>query len=173
MKKITYILVIVSAFFMQSCITEEVVVEDNIDNDTISEVFEYSNVDFHSGNNYSVFLDFPHAIYASDMVLVYHLYEVYNGNDVWRQMPHTYYLNGGGELDYNFDFTRYDANVFLDANFNLGTLSSVWTQNQVFRVVVIPGYFANKNMDKVDLSDYNKVVEYFKLDESKIKKISL
>lgn len=178
MRKIILFVALISGMMvMQSCVREEVIVEDTVDHDTISEVWEYTNVDFHPGNNYSVFLDFHHVIYASDMVLVYHLYDIVNGNDVWRLMPQTYYFNGGGELDYNFDFTQYDANVFLDANFDLTTLSPVWTDNQIFRVVVIPAYFGNrmsadsKETEKVDFNNYEEVIKYFKIDESKIKKI--
>lgn len=173
MKKFTLILALIGMITLQSCVTEEVVVADSIDNDTIGEVFEYSNVDFHSGNNFNVFLDYPHTIYASDMVLIYHLYEVNNGNDVWRLMPHTYYLGGGDELDYNFDFTRYDANVFLAANFNLNTLGSSWSQNQVFRIVVIPANFGNKTAETLDINNYDEVVKHYKISSSKIKKITL
>lgn len=171
MKKFTLILALIGMISLQSCVTEEVVTPNPIDNDTIAEVFEYSNVDFHSGNNFSVFLDFPHPIYASDMVLVYHLYEVNNGNDVWRLMPQTYYLNGGGELDYNFDFTRFDATVFLDANFNLNTLDPSWSQNQVFRVVVIPAFFANKNA--LDINNFEAVINHYKIKEAQFKKVTL
>lgn len=126
MKKITLILAFIGMISLTSCTVEETHVSDNgYDSDTISEVWEYTNVDFDYGNNYSVFLDFPHQTYSSDMVLVYHLYDIVNGSDVWRLMPQTYYFNGGGELDYNFDFTTYDANVFLGANFDLNFSKSI------------------------------------------------
>ncbi|MGX7668656.1 hypothetical protein [Flavobacterium pedocola] len=173
MRRIILFFALISGMLMtQSCVREEVVHEDVIDNDTISEVWEYTNVDFHPGNGYSVLLDFPHATYTSDMVLVYHLYEVSGGQDVWRLMPQTYYFSAGGELDYNFDFTTTDARVFLDANFDLNTLSSAWTDNQIFRVVVIPAYFGNKNAKEVDLNNYNEVIKHFNIDESKIVKIA-
>ncbi|MDK2772390.1 MAG: hypothetical protein KYX68_09220 [Flavobacterium sp.] len=169
MKKITLILAFIGMISLTSCTVEETHVSDNgYDSDTISEVWEYTNVDFYYGNNYSVFLDFPHQTYSSDMVLVYHLYDIVNGTDVWRLMPQTYYLNGGGELDYNFDFTTYDANVFLGANFDLNTLDSSWTQNQIFRVVVIPGYFGNKVAASVDFNDYDAVIKHYNIDEKKI-----
>lgn len=126
MKKITLILAFIGMISLTSCTVEETHVSNNgYDSDTISEVWEYTNVDFDYGNNYSVFLDFPHQTYSSDMVLVYHLYDIVNGSDVWRLMPQTYYFNGGGELDYNFDFTTYDANVFLGANFDLNFSKSI------------------------------------------------
>ena len=76
-----------------------------------------------------------------------------------------------GELDYNFDFTRNDINIFLDSNFDLTTLSSTWAQNQTFRIVIIPGYFSNKSNKVVDFNDYNAVIKAFNINENKIKTI--
>jgi hypothetical protein len=153
---------------IQSCTVTEVQPANTVDNDTISEVIEVTT-SFNATNNYSRLISFTYPTYASDMILVYHLYDVVNGDDVWRLLPQTYYFSNGGELDYNYDFTRYDVNLFLDANFDLNTLSSAWTQNQTFRIVIIPGYFSNKNKQNVDLTNYEKVVETFKI--NKIKKI--
>lgn len=170
--RITLIVAFIGMITLQSCVKEEIV-RDNVDYDTISEVFEYSNVDFNFANGYNVFLDYPHTIYASDMVLIYHLYDVVNGEDIWRLMPQTYYLGGADALDYNFDFTRYDANIFLDANFDLNTLSAAWTQNQVFRVVVIPGNFGNKSAMSVDINDYHAIIKFYNINENKISKIRM
>jgi hypothetical protein len=143
-----------------------------VDNDTISEVLEVTT-SFSGTNNYSRLVTIDPAIYASDMILVYHLYEVTNnGTDVWRLMPQTYFFENGGELDYNFDFTQYDVRIFLDANFDLGSLSSSWTQNQTFRIVIVPGFFGNKTTKTVDFKDYNATIKALKIDESKIKKIN-
>jgi hypothetical protein len=90
MRKITLLIAFIGMITLQSCVREEVIVSDNVDYDTISEVFEYSNVDFYSGNGYSVFLDYPHTIYASDMVLVYRLSDYGSAGDVWKPMPETY-----------------------------------------------------------------------------------
>ena len=73
MKKITLILAFIGMISLTSCTVEETRVSNNgYDSDTISEVWEF-NKDFYAGNGFSVFLDFPHQTYASDMVLVYHL----------------------------------------------------------------------------------------------------
>lgn len=104
------------------------------------------------------------------MVLVYRLFDVVNGVDVWRTLPQAVYLPQG-ELDYNFDFTKNDVNIFLDSDFSLTTLSSSWTQSQVFRVVIIPGYFSNKNASYVDFSNYNEVVKRYNITDSQIKTI--
>ena len=85
-KKITLIVAFIGMITLQSCVKEEIV-RDNVDYDTISEVFEYSNVDFHSGNGYSVFLDYPHTIYTSDMVLVYRLADYGSSGERGKPMP--------------------------------------------------------------------------------------
>jgi hypothetical protein len=37
-------------------------------------------------------------------------------------MPQTYYFSDGGELDFNFDYTRFNVNILLSANFSLNTV---------------------------------------------------
>lgn len=169
MKKITFILAFIGMIGLQSCTVNEVN-DDAIDNDTISEVIEVTT-SFSSTNNFSRLVTINPPIYASDMILVYHLYDVVNGADVWRLMPQTYYFDGGGELDYNFDFTRYDVSLFMDANFDMNTLSSAWTQNQTFRIVIVPGYFSGKTSSTVDFTDYNATLKAFNIDPSKVRKI--
>ncbi len=69
MKKITLLLAFIGMILFQSCTVNEV--RDEYDNDTISEVVEYANVDLVAGNGYTALLNFPHTIYSSDMVLIY------------------------------------------------------------------------------------------------------
>lgn len=170
MKKNTLVLAFIGMITLQSCTVNE----DNgngIDNDTISEVFEYTNVNF-LPNSYTVVLNFPHTIYSSDMVLVYRLSDVFQGEDVWKLLPETYYFNDG-TLDYRYDFnfTRFDAEVYLEG-FDLAGLSPAVRLNQVLRVVVIPAFQANKVASKkVDFNDYNAVINAYNIDESKIIKI--
>ena len=168
MKKITLLLVFIGMITLQSCTVNEE--QDNVDNDTISEVFEVTR-SFNTGNNFSAFVDLGVPIYSSDMILVYHLYDVVGGEDVWRLMPQTYYFNDGGELDYNFDFTRNDVSIFLDANFPLIDLSSAWTQNQTFRIVIIPGYFSNRSAQQIDFNDYDAVLQAYEINPASIKRI--
>jgi hypothetical protein len=174
MKKITLVLAFIGMITLQSCVTEEVVVQDTYDEDTISEVFEYSNVDLTSGNNYSALLVFPHATYTSDMVLVYRLVGYDNSaGDIWKLMPETYYFNDGTlDFGYDNDFTRYDAQVYL-FGYDLPGLSNAYKLDQVFRVVVIPAYYGNKTSNQIDFEDYNSVKEHYKLDTAKITKIKM
>lgn len=168
MKKITLILAFIGMITLQGCTVNEEP-QNTIDNDTISEVFEYTNVDF-LPNSYTVVLDYPHDIYASDMVLVYRLSGVFQGEDVWKLQPESFFF-GDGTLDfqYNFNFTRFDAEVYMEG-FDLASVSPEFRLNQVFRVVIVPGFFGNKGTS-VDYSDYNAVIKAFNIDETKIKKI--
>jgi hypothetical protein len=170
--KITLILAFIGMITLQSCTINENETPP-VDNDTISEVFEVTR-NFNNANNYSTIVTYPQTIYSSDMVLVYLLDDVVNGNDVWRQMPQTYFLNGLGELDYNFDFTKFDTRIFLDASFNLNNLSASWTQNQTFRIVIVPAFFLNKSSASTASlpMDYESVISRYNIDDSKIQKLN-
>ena len=170
MKKITLFLAFIGMITLNSCTVNDTPPAhvQQINNNYVSEVFEVTT-SFGPNNNYSRLVTFTPPIYSSDMVLVYHLYDVVNGDDVWRIMPQTYYFDNGVELDYNFDFTKYDVNLFLDSNDNLNNFSSAWTQNQTFRLVVVPGSFKMSN--KGNFTDYNATIEMLGYKDSKIKKL--
>ena len=129
-----------------------------------AEVFEV-NSSFGPSNNYSSLISLNPPILMSDVVLVYLLWEVDNGTPIWRQMPQTVQLDEG-DLQYNFDFTRFDVNLFLSsADFPLTILGPQWTQNQTFRIVLIPGYFGSA---RVDFSDYHAVMNMLELSEKDV-----
>lgn len=160
MKKITLLVAFIGMIGLQSCTVNEVPA-NTIDNDTISEVFEV-NRSFTTGNNFSSLVVLPHSIYSSDMVLVYRLSGVVNGTDVWKLMPETYYF-GDGTLDfgYDFDFTKYDVNLFMHG-FDLAGVSSNYRINQVFRIVIVPGYFGKHSLQSTKkYADYQKVIHDF------------
>jgi hypothetical protein len=165
MRKFYTFLAIVGLVSLQSCTVSEVAPIN--DNDTISEVFEVT-ASFNSSNSFTRIVGLTPAIFASDVVLVYHLYEVVNGEDVWRPMPQTYFIDNGGEIDYNFDFTRNDVKIFMCANFALNNIPASWTQNQTFRIVIVPGRFASL----VDKNNYGAVLAILNLKESQVQKIN-
>ena len=161
MKKLTLILAFIGMITLQSC-------SSNDDTDTIGEVFEYTSVNF-LPNDYSVVLTYPHSIFNSDMVLIYRLSGSFQGEDVWKQLPETYYFDDGAlDLRYDFDFTRFDAEVHLEG-FDLVNVNNNFKLNQILRVVVVPADFGKTG--KVDLKDYKAVVKAFNIDESKIIKV--
>jgi hypothetical protein len=170
MKKFTLLLAFIGIVTFQSCTVNETAPINTVDNDTISEVWEY-NRSFTTSNNFSNLITYPHAIYTSDMVLVYRLSGVVNGADVWKLLPETYYFNSGVvDFRYDFDFTRFDVNIYMEG-FDLAGVSSAYRVNQILRVVVIPGFFGNKNANTVNFNDYNAVVNAYHIDPSKVLKI--
>jgi hypothetical protein len=167
MKKITLVLAFIGMIMLQGCTVNENT--DTIDNDTISEVWEYNvNVNFLFSNNYTRTLVFPRPIFNSDMVLVYRLSGIFQGQDVWKLLPETYFFPDGTlNFRYDFDFTTTEAVVFLEG-FDLEGISLAFRTNQVIRVVVVPGFFG-KTAQTVDLNDYNAVVQAYNIDDSKVK----
>lgn len=167
MKKLILFIAFGSIAMLQSCSRDTTTVP--VDNDTISEVFEYTNVNFQP-NNFSVILTYPHPIYTSDMVLVYRLSGIFQGEDIWKLQPETFFFDDGTlDFEYNFDFTRYDVNLYMNG-FDLQSVSNQYRLNQVFRVVIVPGYFGKNNTLKN--KEYKSVVKALNIEESKIKKIN-
>ncbi len=161
MKKITLLIAFIGMISLQSCTVNEAPT-NTVDNDTISEVFEVTR-SFNTSNNFSTLVTLPHTIYSSDMVLVYRLSGVVSGTDVWKLMPETYYFSDGTlDFGYDFDFTQYDVNLFMHG-FDLAGVSSNYRTNQVFRIVIVPGYFGKHapSKDKSAYQDYEHVVATF------------
>lgn len=114
----------------------------------LGQVFE-TTINFGPGNNFSAFIDFPSnvEVYESDAVLVYLLEEVVDGDiDVWTPLPQTYFINGQGTMIYSFNHTFLDLKIFLDGDFPLEELPPSFTQDQTFRIAVVPSEFANDNV---------------------------
>ena len=126
---------------------------DGLDGEIIaSSAFEIE-VDFNAANNFEFIEPYGFTVLPSDVTLVYILWDTSNGQDIWRLMPQTVTFNDGN-LVYNFDFTQEDVRLFLDGTTDFNVLDNVWTQNQVFRVVVIPA----DNIDGIDVSNINAVL---------------
>ncbi len=172
MKKLIYSVFIFFLLAAQSCIGPEGPMgppgprgQDGFDGVDGEEafVFEY-NFDFEAPD-YRVLFEFPNGFEAleSDVVLVYLLWDVQDGVEVWRMLPQSMFTDFGF-LQYNFDFTRFDAAVFLDSDFNLNNLGSPYLSNWLARVVVVPGQFSGR----VDYRDYHTVKEMFNLPDKEL-----
>lgn len=127
-------------------------------------------------NDYSIFYEFPQTIevFETDVVLVYLLWdetEDSNGElvDIWRLMPQTRILDQG-LLQYNFDYTFFDVNIFLESDFDLATLPAGDTDNQVFRIAVLP---AESTTGKLDTSNINSVMAHLGITEDSIHKVTI
>lgn len=156
MKKLVFILLI--SITITACENSEETVP--APPPVIGNVFEVT-VDFNAGNNYAFTGVYPQTlkVYPSDVVLVYLLETTTNnGTPVWSLMPQTFYLDGGGIVEYNYNYTKNDFQVYLSGNVDLNTLSAGFTQNQTFRIAVLPADFATN----VNVSNLNSVIERLK-----------
>ncbi|PJJ64082.1 MULTISPECIES: hypothetical protein [Chryseobacterium] len=140
------------------------------DNDTYSQMRDVTG-SFNSGNNYAFTQGIN--IQSTDVVLVYR-----KANNAWQQLPYTWYLDPSTsaaprKFDYNFVFDSQNVQIRIDnPNFSLSTMSSTevgnYLNNQTFRIVLVPASPAKGAAATVDYSDYNAVVKYYNLDESKV-----
>ncbi|GAA3732825.1 hypothetical protein GCM10022422_14220 [Flavobacterium ginsengisoli] len=173
MKKILTLFAVIGLIAFSSCEGPEGPPGPQGPDGIIGQVIQ-KTVNFNSPD-YSVLIPYGLQIYPYDVVLVYHRYEINNGNAVWRLLPQTYYMSDGGALDFNYDFTINDVSIWLAADFPLNTLSTDWTQNQVFRIVIVPGEKlagTAKSVNKADYSDYNAVIAKYNIDDSNVKKLN-
>lgn len=164
MKKLLSIfLIAILGIFVVSCTSD-----DNgnfVDNDTLAEVYDLKNINFDlDGNQYYVKRNFTQPLFDSDVVLVYKQSTTVNGNPVWELLPRTYYVNEG-ELDYTFDFTKNDIQIYAQATFQLGNTNYI--RNQTFRVVVIPANFG-KSANYVNFENYNDVIAHYKINDNNV-----
>lgn len=132
----------------------------------LSEVFEIEGVNFTSANQFREVFEFTRPIEPSDKIASFILWQIDNEVDIWRPLPQTVFLPSGIMI-YNFDFSRFDFSFFLEANFPLNQVPTDFSRNQIFRIAIIPADFANA---RLDLSDYNAVMEFLgKTEEDVIK----
>ncbi|MNR22573.1 hypothetical protein D3C85_1395330 [compost metagenome] len=86
-------------------------------------------------------------------------------------VPRTLYLSNNRELDYDYDFTRFDFKIYAGGNYDLETTPE-YLDSQTFRIVIVPGTFTNKSAAKPDYSDYYAVIKRFNIDDSNVKRLN-
>ncbi|MEQ9305867.1 MAG: hypothetical protein RJQ14_18280, partial [Marinoscillum sp.] len=131
-------------------------------------VFEWENVDF-TAPEYEVLLSYPDNFegFDSDVALVYFLWDAYTTDggeevEVWRQLSQNI-LTDDGIHQYNYEFSKYNVLLIMDAEFPLDMLRAMDTDNWVVRVVVVPGGFWNSG--RIDFADYHEVEQMLGLPE--------
>ncbi len=139
-------------------------------------VFEIEG-SFTPANEYTLFYEFPNTteVFESDLVFVYILWDqTEDGNgelvDIWRLLPQTRLLDQG-ILQYNFDHTFFDVSVFLESDFDLATLMSGDTDDQVFRIAIVPAEYGTTG--KLDTSNIDAVMRALNVSENEIQRIIL
>jgi hypothetical protein len=184
MKTITGIILVFALAVLTSCVGEPgppgrdgLDGQDGQDGESfLGSVFEIKG-DFTSQNDYMLYFPFPSniTVYDTDVVLVYILWEVAEDNsgnpiDVWRLLPQTVVLDEG-VLQYNYDYTFADVQVFLEGTIDFNTLLPAETDDQVFRIVVFPADFITQK--SLDVSDYNMMMKSLDIKKDLVQKIDL
>ncbi|MCH7401041.1 hypothetical protein ACFOUP_01955 [Belliella kenyensis] len=139
----------------------------------VGQVFETDFINFNSNNNFSTgFRDFPYTIEETDKVLVYALWRIEDNVDVWRLLPQmNIEFSELGIFFYNYEFTMFDYNIFMEGNFNLSQLPSEYRDNQIFRVVILPVDPMGANA-RIDYSDFDGVMKLLDKTEEDIIKLN-
>jgi len=132
---------------------------------------------FSLSNDYALFFEFPQTVevFESDVVLVYILWDQTEDADglpvdIWRLLPQTRLLDQG-ILQYNYDHTFFDVSIFLESDFDLTTLPPGDTDDQIFRIAVLPSDFVQGS--RVNLSNIDVVMDMLNVEESDIQRIRL
>ncbi|SCY41884.1 hypothetical protein SAMN05192588_2779 [Nonlabens sp. Hel1_33_55] len=144
---------------------------DGLDAETAL-IFE-TTVDF-AAPDYSVPVNYPDnfELFDTDVVLAFILFEDADTDDgrvvdVWRALPQTIFSDFG-DFRYNYDFTIVDARLFIDgpASTNFDNLTTADVNNQTFRFVILPSEFASD--PRLDVNDFNSVMNIANLNSSDI-----
>lgn len=163
MRKLGYILLIAVATIVGACEGPAGPMgppgEDAEEN--FAAVFDF-NGDFNAGNDYSILKSYPSnvTVYDDDVVLVYMLWTDEDGVDIWRLMPQTVFIRDEendifGEIIYNFDYTSGDVRVFLEFTIDETDLLASETQNQWFKVAVVPALYAKTH----DVTNFSSLMD--------------
>lgn len=170
MKKILLLFAAIGALTLSSCSSDDDFSDNSyVDNDTVATVTE-TTISFNNGNSFSKLVNLDN-VYPLDMVLVYRQgYDAIANTNVWELTPRNYNFDNGDVIGYDFNFTQADVLIYMLGNFDLSEASGTYTQNQVFRIVVIPGSAngVGKMAAKADFKDYNAVIKAYGIDESNV-----
>jgi hypothetical protein len=117
----------------------------------LGQVFEVT-INLNNNNDFQRVITIPNSVevYESDVLLVYRYEGSFDNADIWTPLPATYF-DANGTFLYTFNHTYFDVKFFLDGNFNLNALGFEWTNDQTFRIAVVPSEFASSNVTMQDL----------------------
>ncbi|OXA72729.1 hypothetical protein B0A67_06875 [Flavobacterium aquidurense] len=171
MKKILTLFAVVGLFAFSGCSND-----DDVDYDTISEVFQLNNVnfDYNAQDGFNINRALNPAIYKNDVILIYRKIGTITSTNapIWEQIPKIIYLSQG-RLSYDFEFSNEHFIIYAEGNYDL-ELTPDYLDNQTFRIVIVPGdtAFSGKSINKEDYSDYNAVIKKYNIDDSKVKNLN-
>lgn len=140
----------------------------------VGQTLEYEDVDFDyfaDVNYHSTIIGLPDdvEVLSSDAILVYRLEVIEDGGEfyeTWSLIPQNFFLDEG-TIQYVYNHTDVDVELIIDGNFDLSNLNAGFTQDQVFRFVIVPSDFAVST--GVDVSNFNAVLKALDLQDGDIK----
>lgn len=146
------------------------------------QVVEVEGVNFDydgEANLFSTLINFSDVtnfeVFEADAVLIYRwtgTVPLGDGSDAdaWSQIPQNYFLPEG-TIQYVFEHTFVDAELFIEGNYDLSALSTDFTDDQIFRIVFVPSVFANAS--KMDKSNIENVMSALGIEDSQVQKLEL
>lgn len=128
----------------------------------VGQMFERT-VDFTPSNEFSYWVDFPNTVEVlpTDIVMIYIEVAIENGASVWEPLPHSIYFDDGAILEYSFDFSQFDYNIFLHGDIDLNSLDNSFTANKRFRIAILPV----DNVENIDLNNMESLMEALRLND--------
>ncbi|WP_419868896.1 hypothetical protein [Chryseobacterium sp. CT-SW4] len=173
MKKLLpfFLMAFVSLFIYSCDNNDDVVVQPGTD--TYPVAYDINNAVFTRNTDYEYVYNkqFTNALVESDMVLIYmHVGDTNNNSPIWKLLPYTIYTQNNDPIECSFDFSKFDFAIYINSTLNL-TNNMSYVNGNNFRLVVIPASTGQsaKAAAPVDYKDYNSVIKYYNIDESKIK----
>ena len=165
MKKIIpFLCVAIFGLVSFSCVSDDDNMQEYVDYDTYPVAIDLNNVNFEEINGvWQIARTFNTPIYDTDMLLAYmRVGTTTNNAPICQQIPITLYLSDGNEVDYNFDFSRYDFVLYAGGTFDL--FGTEYVNNKTFRILIVPADYGKTG--NVDYSNYESVVNFYNIDDS-------
>lgn len=114
-------------------------------------------------------------VLPNDAILVYRFdgvvgFEDGSESDSWGLLPQNFFVDQG-TIQYVTSHTQKDVQILIDGNFDLSGISTDFTDNQLFRVVIVPGVSASTA--KMDKSNISSVMSSLGISEKDVQKIRM
>ncbi|SHN03129.1 hypothetical protein SAMN04488057_105326 [Cyclobacterium lianum] len=135
----------------------------------VGEVFEIV-ADFVPESDFRIRGEYGFDILESDKVLIYRLDATDSeGVDIWRLIPQVVF-HEEGIFVYDYDFTYFDYTIFLNGEADFNNLEPALTDEQIFRVLILP---ADRIDVRMDYTDHEAVLDMLDIKEADIQRIKL
>lgn len=150
-----------------SCTTDREIVQEVPTPVDYPQVYDLKGINFTNANN-SYRQSFTKPMLDQDFVLIFRKEgSLNNGKPIWGAIPKTIYLANNQEVNYDFDYSVNDFTIYVESTYDIVTTPE-YSQNQTFRVVLVPAEFgkgANTDLSKMS---YDEVIQRYKIDDSKV-----